>query len=87
MRARSTAALAGALALALAGPVALWQSWIVSDAAAAASQSSDLIPGAAALAPENTLASIRAAAESGVSWVEVDAKLSRDRVPVKTASA
>ena len=38
--------------------------------------------GAAALAPENTLASIRAAAESGVSWVEVDAKLSRDRVPM-----
>ena len=38
--------------------------------------------GAAALAPENTLASIRAAAESGVSWVEVGAKLSRDRVPM-----
>ncbi len=38
--------------------------------------------GAAALAPENTLASIRAAAESGVSWIEVDAKLARDRVPV-----
>ena len=38
--------------------------------------------GAAALAPDNTLASIRAAAESGVSWVEVDAKLSRDRVPM-----
>jgi len=38
--------------------------------------------GAAALAPENTLASIRAAAESGVSWVEVDAKLARDKVPV-----
>lgn len=38
--------------------------------------------GAAALAPENTLASIRAAAETGVDWVEVDAKLARDGVPV-----
>lgn len=38
--------------------------------------------GAAALAPENTLASIRAAAESGVSWIEIDAKLARDAVPV-----
>jgi len=38
--------------------------------------------GAAALAPENTLASIRAAAESGATWVEVDAKLTRDSVPV-----
>lgn len=38
--------------------------------------------GAAALAPENTLASIRAAAESGVPWIEVDAKLARDGVPV-----
>jgi glycerophosphoryl diester phosphodiesterase len=38
--------------------------------------------GAAALAPENTLASIRAAADSGVSWIEVDAKLAKDGVPV-----
>ena len=38
--------------------------------------------GAAALAPENTLVSIRAAAESGVSWIEIDAKLARDDVPV-----
>lgn len=38
--------------------------------------------GAAALAPENTLASIRAAAESGVTWIEVDAKLAKDGVPV-----
>ncbi|MEQ8814868.1 MAG: glycerophosphoryl diester phosphodiesterase [Thalassobaculum sp.] len=38
--------------------------------------------GAAALAPENTLASIRAAAESGVTWIEVDAKLAQDGVPV-----
>lgn len=38
--------------------------------------------GAAALAPENTLASIQAAADAGVGWIEVDAKLARDNVPV-----
>ena len=38
--------------------------------------------GAAALAPENTLASIRAAAEAGVRWIEIDAKLAGDGVPV-----
>ena len=38
--------------------------------------------GAAALAPENTLASIRAAAEAGVQWIEFDAKLAGDGVPV-----
>lgn len=38
--------------------------------------------GAAALAPENTLASIRAAHKASVRWVEVDAKLAQDGVPV-----
>jgi glycerophosphoryl diester phosphodiesterase len=38
--------------------------------------------GARALAPENTLASIRKAAEEGASMVEVDLQLSRDGVPV-----
>lgn len=38
--------------------------------------------GAAALAPENTLASVRKAAESGVSWIEVDTQLSLDGVPI-----
>lgn len=38
--------------------------------------------GAAALAPENTLASIRAAAEAGVRWIEIDSKLAGDDVPV-----
>jgi len=38
--------------------------------------------GAKALAPENTLASIRAARESGVTWIEIDAKLAGDGVPV-----
>lgn len=38
--------------------------------------------GAMALAPENTFASIQAAAETGVGWIEVDAKLARDSVPV-----
>jgi glycerophosphoryl diester phosphodiesterase len=38
--------------------------------------------GAAALAPENTLAGLRAAAETGVWWVEVDTRLTADGVPV-----
>ena len=38
--------------------------------------------GAAALAPENTLASLRAAAAAGASWVEFDVKLSQDGVAV-----
>ena len=38
--------------------------------------------GAAALAPENTLAGIQRAAEVGVRWVEVDVRLSADGCPV-----
>ncbi|MEK9723172.1 MAG: glycerophosphodiester phosphodiesterase [Rhodospirillaceae bacterium] len=38
--------------------------------------------GAAGHAPENTLASIRKAAELGATWVEFDVKLSADGVPV-----
>ena len=38
--------------------------------------------GARAAAPENTLASIRAAKALGCSWVEVDVMLTKDKVPV-----
>jgi glycerophosphoryl diester phosphodiesterase len=38
--------------------------------------------GAAGHAPENTIASLRKAAELGAGWVEFDVKLSRDGVPV-----
>lgn len=38
--------------------------------------------GAAAEAPENTLASIRQAAASGARWVEFDVKLTADGVPI-----
>lgn len=38
--------------------------------------------GAAAAAPENTLAGIREAHDQGAGWVEVDVKLTRDGVPV-----
>jgi glycerophosphoryl diester phosphodiesterase len=38
--------------------------------------------GAKAYAPENTLASIHAAADLGIEWVEVDVKLTKDSVPV-----
>lgn len=38
--------------------------------------------GAKAYAPENTLASIHAAADLGVEWVEVDVKLTRDGIAI-----
>jgi glycerophosphoryl diester phosphodiesterase len=38
--------------------------------------------GAAAYAPENTLASFREARRRGATWVEIDVKLTRDGVPV-----
>ncbi len=38
--------------------------------------------GAAALAPENTLAGLRRAAATRVSWVEIDVKITSDSVPV-----
>jgi glycerophosphoryl diester phosphodiesterase len=38
--------------------------------------------GAAAIAPENTLASFRRAAELGARWIEFDCQLTADKVPV-----
>lgn len=38
--------------------------------------------GAAGYAPENTLESIRTAADTGADWVEFDVKLTKDQVPV-----
>jgi len=38
--------------------------------------------GAAAAAPENTLASLRKAKELGTTWVEFDVKLTQDSVPI-----
>ncbi len=38
--------------------------------------------GVASLAPENTLAGIRKAAETGVQWIEIDATLLGDKTPV-----
>lgn len=38
--------------------------------------------GASGDAPENTLAAIRLAAEHGASWIEIDANISRDGIPV-----
>ena len=53
----------------------------------ASPQAPDLPPvighrGAAAAAPENTLASLRKAKELGATWVEFDVKLTRDGHPV-----
>jgi glycerophosphoryl diester phosphodiesterase len=38
--------------------------------------------GAASLAPENTLVSIEQAAKAGADWVEIDAQLSADGIPM-----
>lgn len=38
--------------------------------------------GACGYAPENTLESIKTAAEMGVEWVELDVKLTKDQVPI-----
>lgn len=38
--------------------------------------------GASAYAPENTLESVKTAAEMGVDWVELDVMLTRDMVPI-----
>lgn len=43
--------------------------------------------GAAAVAPENTLAGLAAAAEAGARWVEIDVRLSRDGVCVLSHDA
>ncbi len=52
-RAWRTAVVIAACGALLAGPVTAWQSHMMADEAAAASQPKDLTPGAAALAPEN----------------------------------
>ncbi len=38
--------------------------------------------GAAAVAPENTLAGLEAARQAGATWVEIDVRFTRDSVPV-----
>lgn len=38
--------------------------------------------GACGYAPENTLESIRTAADMGVEWVELDVKLTKDQIPI-----
>ncbi len=38
--------------------------------------------GLSALAPENTLAAFRLAAQKGISWIETDVRLSKDNVPM-----
>ena len=38
--------------------------------------------GAAGLAPENTFSSLIKAAEMGLTYVEVDVKISKDKIPI-----
>jgi peptidoglycan/LPS O-acetylase OafA/YrhL len=53
LRTWRTAVVIVACGALLAGPVSVWQSQVMSDEAAAASQPKELTPGAAALSPEN----------------------------------
>jgi peptidoglycan/LPS O-acetylase OafA/YrhL len=53
LRTWRTAVVIAACGALLAGPVSVWQSRLLADEAAAASQPRELTPGAAALAPEN----------------------------------
>ncbi len=86
-RAWRTAAVIAACGALLAGPVTLWQSHIVADEAAAASQPRELTPGAAALAPENagkpTPAAkiIPAPAAMKNEWADIDGLCTDGNVP------
>lgn len=71
----------------LAGPVAVWQSRILADEAAAASQPKELTPGAAALAPGNAgkptpeAKIIPAPAAMKNEWADIDGLCTGDNVP------
>ncbi len=83
---RSAVVIAACGAL-LAAPVTLWQSQIVADEAAAASQPKELTPGAAALAPENAgkptpdAKIIPAPAAMKNEWADIDGLCTDGNVP------
>jgi len=86
-RAWRTAVVIAACGALLAGPVAVWQSRLVADEAAAASQPKELTPGAAALAPENAgkptpeAKIIPAPAAMKNEWADIDGLCTDDNVP------
>jgi peptidoglycan/LPS O-acetylase OafA/YrhL len=86
-RAWRTAVVITACGALLAGPVSVWQSQLLADAAAAASQPKELTPGAAALAPENAgkptqdakIIPVPAAMKN--EWVDIDGLCTGGNVP------
>lgn len=86
-RAWRTAVVIAACGAVLAGPVTLWQSHIVADEAAAASQPKELTPGAAALAPQNAgkptpeAKIIPAPAAMKNEWADIDGLCTDANVP------
>ena len=87
LRAWRTAVVIAACGALLAGPVAVWQSQLVADEAAAASQPRELTPGAAALAPENAgkptpeAKIIPAPAAMKNEWADIDGLCTGGNVP------
>ncbi|WP_441425224.1 acyltransferase family protein [Arthrobacter sp. YAF34] len=86
-RAWRTAVVIAACGALLAGPVAVWQSRLVADEAAAAAQPKELTPGAAALAPENAgkptpkAKIIPAPAAMKNEWADIDGLCTDENVP------
>ncbi|APX03179.1 acyltransferase family protein [Arthrobacter sp. QXT-31] len=87
LRAWRTAVVIVACGALLAGPVALWQTKLTADEAAAAAQPRELTPGAAALAPENAgkptpeATVIPAPAAMKNEWADIDGLCTGDNVP------
>ena len=87
LRAWRTAVVIVACGALLAGPVAVWQTKLTADEAAAAAQPRELTPGAAALAPENAgkptpeATVIPAPAAMKNEWADIDGLCTDGNVP------
>jgi peptidoglycan/LPS O-acetylase OafA/YrhL len=87
LRAWRTAVVIVACGALLAGPVALWQTKLTAEEAAAAAQPRELTPGAAALAPENAgkptpeATVIPAPAAMKNEWADIDGLCTGGNVP------
>ncbi|WP_426999195.1 acyltransferase family protein [Pseudarthrobacter sp. N5] len=87
MRAWRTAVVIVACGAILAGPVAVWQSYLTAEEAAAVAQPRELTPGAAALAPENAGKStpqakvIPVPAAMKNEWADIDGLCTGQNVP------
>ncbi|MFC7850082.1 acyltransferase family protein [Arthrobacter sp. NPDC057388] len=87
LRAWRTAVVIVACGALLAGPVALWQTKLTAEEAAAAAQPRELTPGAAALAPENAgkptpeATVIPAPAAMKNEWADIDGLCTDGNVP------